>query len=292
MTQHQANRQAAAGPRRAGGTKGAAGRIGVTRRNAIETMVAERGALSVAELAACFGVSEMTIRRDLEQLEKRGGIERAHGGALRPANLPVPAMEPSFVARRDENAAAKSAIARAAAQLAQAGDVVALDVGSSVTALAEVLRARADLGVVTHNLHVVAALAAVDSGPGLYVLGGHYRRTEGSLCGPNAAHELDQLWLSLAFIGVAGLGPEGLFDYSTEEAEIKRLYRARAQKVCVLCDASKFGRRSLVRVAGLDAIDILVTNAAPDGALATALAAAGVRVIVAGQAAHAAPEPN
>lgn len=297
MTQNQAKRHASvaqrpAGTGRAGGTKGAARHIGVNRRKAIEAMVAERGALSVAELATCFGVSEMTIRRDLEQLEKRGGIERAHGGALRPENLSVPAMEPSFVARRDENAAAKTAIAQAAAQLAQAGDVVALDVGSSVTALAEVLRARADLSVVTHNLHVVAALAAVESGPDLYVLGGHYRRTEGSLCGPNAAHELDQLWLSLAFIGVAGLGPEGLFDYSTEEAEIKRLYRARAPKVCVLCDASKFDRRSLVRVAGLDAIDILVTNAVPGGALSEALAAAGVRVIIAAQAADAMTDTN
>jgi len=280
MMQTQAPKPAQAGPRR-NGTQGAGGRMASTRRKAIEKMVADRGALSVAELAACFGVSEMTIRRDLEHLEQTGGIERAHGGALRPANLPAPAMEPSFLARRDENAVAKRRIAMAAARLAEPGDVVALDVGSSVTALAESLRLRADLGVVTHNLHVVAALAAVETGPDLYVLGGHYRRTEASLCGPNAVNELQQLWLSTAFIGVAGLGPEGLFDYSTEEAEIKRLYRARAQQVCVLCDASKFGRRSLVRVDGLEAIDILVTNAPPRGALATALAAAGVRVIVA-----------
>lgn len=284
MTQTQAGRPAQAGARRASarsGTPAVGGRLAGTRRKAIEKMVADRGALSVAELAACFGVSEMTIRRDLEQLERVGGIERAHGGALRPANLPAPAVEPSFVARRDENAAEKRRIAVAAALLAADGDVVALDVGSSVTALAKVLRNRADLGVVTHNLHVVGALAAVDTGPSLYVLGGHYRRTEGSLCGPNAVQELQQLWLSIAYVGVAGLCPEGIFDYSTEEAEIKRLYRGRAQRVCVLCDASKFGRRSLVRVAGLEAIDILVTNEAPQGALAEALAAAGVRVIVA-----------
>lgn len=257
------------------------GRMASTRRKAIEKLVAERGALSVGELAVCFGVSEMTIRRDLESLERSGGIERAHGGALRPANLPVPTIEPSFQARSTENTEAKKRIAAAAAELAVPGNVVALDVGSSVTALAERLRARADLGVVTHNLHVVAALAAFENGPNLYVLGGHYRRNEGSLCGPNAAHELEHLWLDTAFIGVAGIGPEGIFDYSTEEADIKLLYRSRARLVCVLCDASKFGRKSLVRVAGLDTIDILVTNKVPNGAFAAALVAAGVRVIVA-----------
>jgi DeoR family glycerol-3-phosphate regulon repressor len=282
MAQNQAGKPARARRTGASGaTQGVGGRMASTRRNAIEEMVTDRGAFSVAELSSFFGVSEMTIRRDLEHLERAGGIERAHGGALRPANLPMPTTEPSFQARRDENATAKSRIALAAASLALSGDVVALDVGSSITALAEALRTRTDLGIVTHNLHVVAALAAVETGPRLYVMGGHYRRTEGSLCGPNALQELQQLWLDTAFIGVAGLGPEGLFDYSTEEAEIKRLFRSRAQQVCVLCDASKFGRRSLVRVAGLEAIDILVTNEAPRGALAPALAAAGVRVIVA-----------
>jgi DeoR/GlpR family transcriptional regulator of sugar metabolism len=252
-----------------------------TRRRAIIAIVGERGALTVSELAGCFGVSSMTIRRDLEHLQRSGAIERAHGGALRPSNLPTTTVEPSFVARRTENAAAKARIAKAAAELIEQGEVVALDVGSTVVALAEVLRPRADLGVVTHNLHVVATLAWVETGPSLYVLGGHCRRNEGSLCGPHAGDELAKLWLDTAVIGVAGISSEGLFDYAPEEAEIKRQYRSRARRVVVLCDASKMGRRSLVRVAALDAVDILVTDTLPSVPLAAALAEAGVRVVVA-----------
>jgi len=280
----RADQSAAKGRRRGPGRRagqGMSAQLASTRRRAIGSMVAERGALTVTELAACFGVSSMTIRRDLEHLQRAGTIERAHGGALRPTNLPAPAVEPSFLARRTENATAKARIAEAAAALIEDGEVVALDVGSSVVALAEVLRPRADLGVVTHNLHVVGTLARAETGPSLYVLGGHCRRNEGSLCGPNAGAELAQLWLDTAFIGVAGLGPEGLFDYAPEEAEIKRQYRSRARRVVVLCDASKLGRRSLVRVAGLDEVDILVTDAMPTGQLARALAEAGVRVVLA-----------
>jgi DeoR/GlpR family transcriptional regulator of sugar metabolism len=272
------------GRRRRSGPRGGQGmpaQLASSRRRVIGTMVADRGVLTVSELAACFGVSSMTIRRDLEHLQRSGTIERAHGGALRPTSLPAPPIEPSFLARRTENATAKARIAEAAAALIEVGEVVALDVGSSVVALAEVLRTRVDLGVVTHNLHVVATLAWAETGPSLYVLGGHCRRNEGSLCGPQADAELAQLWLDTAFIGVAGLSPEGLFDYAPEEAEIKVRYRSRARRVVVLCDASKLGRRSLVRVAGLDAVDILVTDVMPSGPLATALAEAGVRVVVA-----------
>lgn len=282
--QERAEESTPKGRRRGAGRRGGQGvsaQLAPTRRRAIGSLVAEHGALTVSELAACFGVSSMTIRRDLEHLQRSGTIERAHGGAVRLANLPSASVEPSFLARRNENAAAKTRIAKAAAALIEDGEVVALDVGSSVVALAEMLRPRTDLGVVTHNLHVVAALAWAETGPSLYVLGGHCRRTEGSLCGPHAGEDLARLWLDTAVIGVAGLSPEGLFDYAPEEAEIKRQYRSRARRVVVLCDASKLGRRSLVQVAGLDAVDILVTDVIPSRALALALENASVRVVVA-----------
>ena len=282
--QHEAAQSAQRDKRRAGGRRAGQGmpaQLASTRRRAIGTMVSERGALTVSELAACFGVSAMTIRRDLEHLQRSGTVERAHGGAVRPSNLPMPTVEPSFLARRAENASAKARIAEAAAALIEEGEVVALDVGSTVVALAEQLLPRVDLGVVTHNLHAVATLAWAETGPSLYVLGGHCRRAEGSLCGPGAGAELAQLWLDTAIIGVAGISAEGLFDYAPEETEIKRLYRSRARRVVVLCDASKLGRRSLVRVGGLEDIDILVSDEAPTGAVAAALAEAGVQVIVA-----------
>ncbi len=261
----------------------APGRLAAARRREMARLVTASGALSVAELAERFGVSEMTVRRDLHLLEREGGILRARGGAMRSGAVETVMQEPSYAARRGVNHGAKRRIAEAAAKLVGDCDVIGLDVGSTVTALAERLRSRQDLGIITHNLQVVNAVAATEAGPRLYVLGGHFRRSEGSLIGPEARRELERLWLNTAFIGVAGLGAEGLFDYSPEEAEIKTLYSARAHLTCVLCDSSKFGRRSLVRFAGLETVDIVVTEAEPPADLARALAAAEVRILVAGE---------
>tara|TARA_R110002124_G_scaffold61155_6_gene167513 strand:- start:3884 stop:4729 length:846 start_codon:yes stop_codon:yes gene_type:complete len=259
------------------------GMLAAARRDAISQLVAEQGALSVGALATRFGVSEMTVRRDLNQLQRSGAIQRAHGGAVRvPVVVPVPAMtEPTFNARRQWNSDAKARIAEAATGFVGERDVIGLDVGSTATELAELLLARTDISVITHNLQAVATLARSETGPKMYVIGGHYRRNEGSLCSPEASNELRRFSLNTAFIGVAGITPEGLFDYSPEEADIKNLYADRAQRTCILCDSSKFGRRALVRFSGLDAIDILITDQAPRGELAAALADNKVQVIVA-----------
>lgn len=266
------------------GAVSSAGMLAAARRDAISRLVAEQGALSVGALAKRFGVSEMTVRRDLNQLQRSGTIKRAHGGAIRaPVVVPTPAMtEPTFNARRQWNRDAKARIATAAAGFVGDQDVIGLDVGSTATELADLLLSRTDISVITHNLQAVAALARSETGPKMYVIGGHYRRSEGSLCSPEASNELNRFSLNTAFIGVAGMTPEGLFDYSPEEADIKNLYTDRAHRTCILCDASKFGRRSLVRFSGLDTVDILITDQSPQGELAVALADNKVQVIVAG----------
>ena len=95
-----------------------------------------------------------------------------------------------------------------------------------------------------------------------------------------AAAQLGEYWFDLAFVGVSGITEAGLFDYSPEDTDIKRIYMARAKQVVVLCDAQKFGHLSMVQVAELSQAHVLVTDAPPPEGLATALGKAGVRVLV------------
>lgn len=249
------------------------------RRQALRGLIAERGFVSVSGISREIGISEMTIRRDLEALEQAGLIERAHGGAI--PRAPAPA-EPSFAARRGRNAAAKAAIAAAALPLIHPGDVLGLDVGSSVACLAALLRGRSDVSIVTNSLQSVLALSGTDLAlPDIYVLGGRLRPQEGSLCGRIALQQIAGHWLDRAFLGAAGLDAEGLYDYSPEEAEVKAAFIARARERILLCDSSKFGQRSFLRLCGLDAITMLITDADPPAPVMRELKARGAQVVVA-----------
>jgi len=117
--------------------------------------------------------------------------------------------------------------------------------------------------------------------PDIHVLGGALRAREGSLCGRIARQQLREHWLARVFLGVAGIDAEGFYDYSPEEAEVKLAFMERARERIVLCDASKFGERSFLRLCGLDAVTTLITDRAPPAPLHQALERHGVRVIVA-----------
>jgi len=254
------------------------------RRRALASLLDEEGFLAVSDVARRVGVSEMTIRRDLDAFERSGLIERAHGGAVPAARPARPARpdEPLYAARRGLHAEAKAAIARAAAELIGPNDMIGLDIGSTAACLAEQLRDRRDLRIVTNSIPAVLALSAPDgTGPSVHLLGGQLRPGEGSLCGPSARRQLAEHWLRRAFIGVASVSEDGLFDYAPEEAELKHAMMARAREVILMCDSSKFGQGCFVRVAGLDAIHTLVTEAPPPAGLGKALERARIRVIVA-----------
>jgi DeoR family glycerol-3-phosphate regulon repressor len=249
------------------------------RREALHQTILQRGFVTVTEIARQAGISAMTVRRDLEVLEREGKVHRSHGGAVAVGGGGVES-EPSFAARRDLHAAAKRAIARAARELVAPREIVGLDVGSTVAALAAELRDCADLGVVTNSIQAVLALSGQVQAD-VYVLGGQLRPREGSLCGRIARSQLREHWLDKVFIGIAGLDGDGLFDYSMEEADVKCAFMERAAEVIVLADASKFAHRSLVHICGFNAIHRLVTDAPPPAELQAALDRCHVQVIVA-----------
>jgi DeoR family glycerol-3-phosphate regulon repressor len=249
------------------------------RQARILELLAGRGFLTVRELAAATGVSEITVRRDLVELEERKALKRTRGGAMTVRDGQVEifdASEPAFDARRRRNSAAKIAIARAAARLVKPGFTIALDVGTSALELARCLADLGELRIVTNNLRAASLLASTPHA--VYLPGGRIRGKELSVYGAQTAEQVRAYWFDIAFIGVSGVTESGLYDYSPEDTEIKRIYMERAKRVVVLCDAQKFGHHSMVQVAPLSAVHTLVTDAPPPPPLAAALNAANVEL--------------
>lgn len=255
------------------------------RQQQIRLAFQRDGFVSVAELAAAMGVSTMTIRRDLIRLEADGLVSRTHGGAVPLDDTPPPgeAEAALFDRRLVKHRAAKNAIARQAARLVGPALSLGLDVGTTLLALARELAGRNDLRIYTSNLR--AAMTLAGRGSPVYVLGGEVRVPELSVVGAAASESLKSHYFDLVFLGVSGLDPMGIYDFSPEDSDVKRAFIASAGRVVLLCDSSKFGRRALARVAGLETIDILLCDRPPPDDLAAALAAARVDVIIASEVA-------
>ncbi len=245
-------------------------------------VLAAHGSLQATVIASELAVSDMTIRRDLIDLESAGKLMRVHGGALvleKPKPVDIDRDEPSFASRMQRNRGAKEKIAAAASILATGCRAIALDVGTTTYLTAVHLRDRDHAKIFTNSVRIAAELSTGTAE--VYLPGGRIRTDEMSIGGPNAAANFDSLWFDIAFVGVSGITDEGLYDYSFEDADLKRVYLRRSGLRVVLCDASKFQRKSLVQIASLKDFDVLLTDAEPPASIAAALAEFGVQVQIA-----------
>ncbi|MGO7580926.1 DeoR/GlpR family DNA-binding transcription regulator [Rhizobium ruizarguesonis] len=251
----------------------------------LETL-ARKGAVSVSDVASQLAVSEMTVRRDLIELEKDGRLVRTHGGAVRSgkafepiANEAVDREEPTFESRLTRNAAAKRTIAMAAAGVAAGARTLALDVGTTTYLLSGLLLNQPHTKIFTNGVRNAMQLG---TGFGeIYLPGGRMRGEEMAISSQSAVSQFEELWFDIAFVGVSGITAQGIYDYSFEDTDMKRVYLRRATQKVVLCDSTKFKRMSLVHIAPLQQFDMLITDAMPPADLADALAAAGVDVRIA-----------
>ena len=246
-----------------------------------------RGRVEVAGLARELSVAPETVRRDLTELERRGVLRRVHGGAVR-ADRSTRAEE-SLDARGSRNTAAKARIADAAMGFLPASFAgsIALDAGTTTGLVAERVAAwRPDepgrtLVVVTHSLSI-AQIVTRNPAVEVQLLGGRVRGNTSAAVGPATLGQLARLRPDIAFIGANGIHAEfGLSTPDEEEAAVKTALTRGSRRAVALVDASKAGEEALVGFAALDDLDALVTDAAPDGPLAAALAAAEVEVMVA-----------
>lgn len=249
------------------------------RRERIEQVVRERERVTVDALAELLGTSRETIRRDLSELAQRGRLRKIHGGAtVAEIRLPEPDVEGSFQGRISENAEAKRAIARCAVQCFQPGDTLFVDTGTTTLWFAEELAAANGLTVIT-NSAAIAAFAARGPSSSTFLIGGEYRADGTENLGPLAVEQIGQFHAIHAVLAVGSIETAGVFDFDVREADVARAMIAQARSVTVLADASKFGRGGLIKVASLDAVARVITEAAPPDDIAAALKDAGTEVV-------------
>lgn len=240
------------------------------RQNRIVKALHADGAASVRQLAQALAVSESTIRRDLELLDRNGELSRTYGGAVLPPGATVEEFGRSVHEGAfdiDADLTVKVAVARAAAGLVDDGAVVIMDIGTTTPLLARELRGR-DITVITTNLAVFDELRD-DDAVRLILLGGVVRRNYRSLVGSIAEQSLGEVSADLVFLSCTGVRPNGhVVDNMAVEAPIKRSMITAAERVVLLATEKKFPGTGALRLCALAEVDIVVTTAgAPDDTL-------------------------
>ncbi len=258
--------------------------IPAQRHQLIQEYLERQQIARISALKDLLGVSEATIRRDLEWLERKGVLERTRGGAILSARV---AIEPAFTQRTLSHAHEKRLIGVAAASLIESGDTVFINSGTTTTEVLRALASRSDLSdltVITNN--IVGALEARDGQFEVILLGGTVRYVANSVIGSFATDMLRQAYASKAIIGVEGISPRyGCTTPSTSEAEIARLMIERTRgKIILVSDYSKWGKVSNFEIVPLEEIDILVCDAGLDREARDELRGHGVQVLIAREA--------
>jgi DeoR/GlpR family transcriptional regulator of sugar metabolism len=233
--------------------------LATQRQELILEQVRADGAVRVSDLVARLGVSDMTVRRDLDVLARLRLVDKVHGGATA---IEPSTDEPGFTVKSSRQTAEKLAIARAAAALVRPGSAIGLSAGTTTHALAVALRDVPDLTVVTNSVPVADALEAPRRADRTVILTGGVRTPSEALVGPLAVHALRSLHLDAVFLGVHGMSAAaGFTTPNLTEAETDRALVESGQRLIVLADHTKWGIVGISSIVGLGDADVLVTDA-------------------------------
>lgn len=231
-----------------------------SRQRDILTLIEERGFVATEQLVETFGVTPQTIRRDINHLCDKRLLQRFHGGAARAnstENEPYPERRRAFQA-------SKKKIGEGVAQNIPDGASLFINIGTTTEAVSEALLRRQNLRVVTNNLNVARILSA---NPTFEILlaGGELRARDGGIVGHSAAKFVSQFRLDFGIIGVSGIEQDGsLLDFDARETEISQLIMQHSERVFLVADQSKFGRRAMIRFGSISDVDELYTDATPE----------------------------
>ena len=229
------------------------------RHGAILAEITSRGAVRVTELAAQLGVSDMTIRRDLDALDDAGLLEKVHGGATARANRR--AEEPGFEVKSLRNTNEKMAIGLAAAALVSPGTAIGIGAGTTTWQLANPLTDVKSLIVVTNSIRVAEALHQSPRTDRTVILTGGVRTPSEALVGPFANQVLQTLHLDTVFLGAHGMSKDaGFTSPNLDEAQTNRAFVAAGQQLVVLADHTKWDLTALSSFAALDDAHAIVTD--------------------------------
>jgi DeoR/GlpR family transcriptional regulator of sugar metabolism len=244
------------------------------RRLLVETLRRELR-INVREISAQLGVSEVTVRADLDVLEREGLAQRVWGGAVLPAGL---RHEPAFAARLKQHREAKQRIAAAAARLIADGDSIILDASSTAFYLAPHLKQHRDLTVITNGVHLALELAPHEQITTI-LIGGILRGRNASLVGVLGEEMLSKLYASKGFFSARGLSTlQGLSERHIPEAQLKAAMVQRVEQVIAILDASKLEQTSLTSFCPFERIDRLITAGPADPEVLARFAAAGLTI--------------
>lgn len=245
------------------------------RKRIIMEILMEHQKISIPELCTKFSISPVTIRNDLNELQKSGLLKRIHGGAI----LNRQVAEENIVVNDVPNLKSKTALAECALSLIEDGDTILLDTGSTMLELAKLLNRRERLTIVVNDIQIAAYLEKNTSAT-IIVLGGVLRRGLHCTVGPAANRMLEGLKVDKAFIGTNGLTLEGLSTPDVYQADIKQKMISIANHTIVMADSSKLGTQAFQRFATINDFDTLLTNSNADQDFVGRLREGGNEVIM------------
>src|ERR1700761_8276726 len=227
------------------------------RRQHILELVQKQGRVLVTDLSSELKISQITIRKDLDWLQSHGLVQRSHGGALRITSSAL--ADPTLQEKQKHHHLEKQKIAAAAVKMVEEGQCVILDSGTTTTAIAHGLKRFNRLTVITNAVNIAAELAGTDFE--VILVGGTLRKNSFSLVGPLAEDNLEEMHADLLFLGVDGFDLEiGLTTPNVLESRVNRAMVKAAKRVVVVCDSTKFHRRSLARIIPPASVDCVITD--------------------------------
>jgi len=246
------------------------------RKDAME-MISVKGFMSLTELASALGVSESTVRRDLEALEGTGAVRRTHGGVVSLAEPPSSRL--GYADRQGAEVAEKRAIARAVAERIAENQTVILDGGTTCFHVAEAISGRR-LSVITNSVPI-AALLGGDVSTEVTLIGGYLYPRTGVTLGEAAEERLGSLRAAQAVMSCAAANPDGVFNVNEMMTAVERRMIEVADETILLADHTKFNRRSIAPQCPWASVDVLVTDAGVDEPTRRWLGGLGPELVIA-----------
>jgi len=248
-----------------------------SRQSSILTMVEEFGFVATEAMVTKFQVTPQTIRRDLNELNEQGLLSRFHGGAGQVKS----AENPPYQNRLQIGVEAKRRIAEATVALIPNGASIFLSTGTTIEAIAEALLQHEKLHVFTNNLHVARILMQNESFQ-IIVSCGQVRHSDGGIIGSTSDDFIGDFRMDIGIVGISGVDEDGsLLEYDPQEVKTAKTIMQNSQKVIMVADHHKFGRRAMNRVGHIRELDVIITDNAPEAHFDNICTTENVDIIVA-----------
>lgn len=248
-----------------------------TRHNQIIELVAERGFVTIDDLAQHFQVTPQTIRRDINQLDQEKRLQRYHGGA----GIPSSTLNTAYSDRKIQNLEEKVRIGEAIANKIPDHSSMFINIGTTTETIAKALLKHQGLTIITNNLHVASILSSKEDF-NVIIAGGAVRSKDGGIMGEATVDFIEQFKVDFAIIGISGIDNDGeLLDFDYQEVRVAQAIIKNARQVFLAADHSKFGRNAMIRLGNISQASHLFTGQTPPTNISDILLEHGVGLTVA-----------